>query len=480
MSHAERSRQQPVKELPHATSSMSRGLVPGPLQLTTHLYSDPATNEIWSPHRTVEGWLQAEVALADAQAEVGLLEPRAATAIRRWASTDGLDVKRLWEETRNVGYPILPLVRNLNELLPPHAQGRAHLGATTQDIMDTGLAIQLRHTIDRLDELLRQLLRALARIVDEHQATPVAARTHGQQAVPTTVGAKLSTSMTVMMRARQRLRTVEPQACAVSLFGAGGTSAALGDHADEVRRLMAAGLGLEYRDDPWHTNRDGLASLASVLAMVSSSAVRLAREIVTLSMTEIGELSEAAGHHRGASSTMPQKANPIFSEAVIGMGIVSESLATVMFRAMEAQHERAAGEWHAEWIALPQLCCLTSGSVRVLRDAVSELRIDAERMRTNLALDSGLIMAEGYMMRLADQLGRERAHDLVYAAVQQVRAHGGQLHEAIGAMATDAGLSPDAHHPRIEPHDYLGSAVKIARQTIDQFYRFEQQGESHE
>lgn len=420
------------------------------LLLLSRLFADPAMAETFGEERTITGWLDAERALALAQGEAGVIPDSVATEIAAAARIENIDRDELWREARNVGYPILPLVRMIAAALPAEARGRVHYGATTQDIMDTGLALQLRSAVQRLDELVAIFGDAVAELVDRHRHTVLAARTHGQQAVPTTLGAKLAVLLAELDRQRTRLRQVRPRVAVVSLYGAGGTSAALGERAPAVRAHMAAQLHLGVSDIPWHVARDSVAEFGYTCAGLAATCARFAGEVIDLSRTEIAEIAEPAGHHRGASSTMPQKDNPISSEAIIGMAATASALSGALGRAMEAGHERAAGEWQIEWEVLPQLAILAASCVCLGGEIASSLRVFPEAMRRNLAGD-GYVMAEAYMMRLADALGRERAHDLVYAAVREAREQGEPLEAVLKRLVDGRELHP------IAPDAYLGA-----------------------
>ncbi|HLI60916.1 MAG TPA: adenylosuccinate lyase family protein [Solirubrobacteraceae bacterium] len=420
--------------------------------MLSRMYGDPTMAEMFGEERTVAGWLAAEAALAQAQAEVGVLALDVGEAITHAARMENVDRAALWPQARNVGYPILPLVRMIDAALGPEAEGRVHYGATTQDIMDTGLALQLRDAAEHLDELVRAFGDAVAALVDRHRHTVLAARTHAQQAVPTTFGAKLSVLLAELTRHRRRLGELRPRIAVVSLYGAGGTSAALGSQAPAVRRGMAVRLGLGVSDVPWHVARDSVAEFGYVCAGLAATCARFAREVVDLARTEIGEVAEADGHHRGASSTMPQKANPVGSEAVIGMSATASALSAALGRIMEAGHERAAGEWQIEWEVLPELAVLAGGCLREAAVIAGGLRVFPEAMRRNIQGD-GYVMAEAQMMRLAGTLGRERAHDLVYEAVREARTSGEPLEDVLLRNATEA--ERVAIQP-IPPEDYVG------------------------
>jgi 3-carboxy-cis,cis-muconate cycloisomerase len=426
---------------------------PQRFEMLVGLYGDDRMAAILSEQELIASWIRVEAALATAQGEAGVIAPDTAAAIAHTAATAAIDPVRLWRETRNVGYPILPLVRQLDEALPDEHRGRVHYGATTQDIMDSGLAVQFDAAAARLAELVEGFGDTVAALAATHAEVVIAGRTHALQAVPTTFGAKMAGYLSELARDRVRLARAREAVATVSLFGAGGTSAAYGEQAVKVRRRVAELLGLRSTDVPWHVARDRVAEFGAVCAMLAATCARFAREVVDLSRTEIAEVSEAAGHLRGASSTMPQKANPIESEAVIGMAVTAGALSSALYRIMEAGHERAAGEWQAEWQVLPQLASLAAGALATAQAVAAGLQVFPEAMRRNLEADSGLVMAEAYMIRLAPRLGRERAHDLVYDAARRCRETG----EGLGTVLT--GMLPGQTAEEVgelKPEDYVG------------------------
>ncbi|MBO0851714.1 MAG: hypothetical protein J2P20_19795 [Pseudonocardia sp.] len=429
-----------------------------PFDLLGRLWGDDAMAAVWSERATIEAWLVVEAELARAQAAAGILAEDDAELIAGAACLDGMDTEALWAGARTVGYPILPLVRAVAAKLPDGPNGRVHYGATTQDIMDTALAVQSVRALDRLDELVRALGDAIEQLMGAHERTVMAGRTHGRQAVPTTFGATLAPLLCELARHARRLHEVRAEIGTVSLFGAGGTSAAAGPSAAAVRRELARRLGLASGDVPWHAARDSVAGFGALCAALGASCARLARNVIDLGRTEIGELNEADGDHRGASSTMPQKANPILAEAIIGMSATAGAGVSALYRAMEVPQERAAGEWQIEWHVLPQLAWLGASCLGAAVELVGGLRVDPDAMRANLDADGGLIMSEAYLFRLAPELGRELAHDLVYAAARQVRRDGVTLPEALHRQLTEHGLDPAPVREPLSPIDYVGDA----------------------
>ena len=355
-----------------------------PFSLLMHLVGDARQAELFSPAEAVESWLAAERALALAQAELGIISQDDAQAIARAAVPSNIDPERLWSSARNVGYPILGVVREIAAALPEGANGRVHYGATTQDIMDTGLALQLQRSLKLLDDDLEALGNRLAEQVLAHSSTLMAGRTHAQQAVPTTFGATLATVLNQFTRQRQRVAQALPRIAVISMFGAGGTSAAYGPQSAALRTRVAEILGLEDTEVPWHVERDSLAEFGWLCVTITASCAKFARNIVDLSRTEIAEVFEPYSPHRGASSTMPQKVNPISSELIIGLSGTAGALASSLARIQEAGHERSAGEWQIEWQVIPQLASLAGSALRETLVIVDGMRVDADRMRHNI------------------------------------------------------------------------------------------------
>lgn len=427
--------------------------------------SDEPMTAIFAEDRVVQDWLDVEAAFTYALADAGVIDGATAERIAAACKPGVIDRDVLWSEAAMVGYPILPLVRMICAALDPEDAGWVHFGATTQDIMDSALSLQLRDAGRRLVELVSAVGEALARIVERHADTVMAGRTHAQQAVPTTFGAKCAVFLAEFTRHLARLDRARSAIAVVSLFGAGGTSAALADRADVVRTALARRLDLEPVAVPWHVARDGIAEFAGVAAQISGSCIRLAREVVDLSRTEVGEVAELDGMYRGASSTMPQKANPISAEVTIGFGVMAQAASHALLRAMEAGHERSAGEWQIEWQAVPMVCRSSAGALRATTELVEGLRVFPDRMRANLEADGGRIMAEAYMFILAAHLGRDRAHELLYQAVRDSRGGDQPLRVALcNAVTPQMWATIEPHLP--EPTDYLGSTATICAQAV--------------
>lgn len=427
---------------------------------------DDALSAIFTEQRAVRDWLKVEAALAYGLASAGVIDDARVERIVGACRPDVVDMDRLWSETAMVGYPIFPLVRMICDALDDEDAGFVHFGATTQDIMDSALAMQLRDAGVRLVELVDAFGDAVAALVEQHEHTVMAGRTHAQQAVPTTFGAKCAGFLAELARHRRRLGTAAMDCSIVSLYGAGGTSAALGERAPIVRAELARRLRLGVTPIPWHVSRDRPAQLILTGALAAATCVRFAREVIDLARTEVGEVAEADGIYRGASSTMPQKANPIASELAVGFGVMAQAAAGAMFRSSEAGHERSAGEWQVEWQAIPQACMAIAGSLRAAASVAEGLRVFPDRMIENLNVDGGRIMAEAYMIALAAELGREHAHEAVYRAVRDSREGGVDLVVALAAgLPADVWQVVEPTLPR--PEHYLGETSAICLAALD-------------
>ncbi|MHB8397398.1 MAG: class-II fumarase/aspartase family protein, partial [Candidatus Limnocylindrales bacterium] len=423
------------------------------------VFGDPATAELFSEQTVVRRWIYVLTSLAEVQAELGMIPAGAGAVIARELPGVDIDFELLRERTRVVGYPILPLLEQLRAKTPAEVADYVHWGTTTQDIMDTALVLQCRAAVQRVDELTREVGDAVASLASRHINTVMAGRTHGQHAVPTTLGAKCAVWLSELSRARVRIRDLRPRLLALQLFGAGGTSASFAPYGMELRGRMAKRLELGDTSVPWHVARDSVAELGFVLVGTASICAQVATEIATLSRTEISEIKEGRGRFRGASSTMPQKENPIACEAIIGMSECSSALLAPLLHGMRAGHERSMGEWQMEWDSLPLLFAYSAGCLRTLRDVFTTLFVDEARMRENMAVDGGMVSAEAGMMALAPIVGRGRAHEIMYDVCRRARTDGSSLVEE---MHRD--LSPEilAKLPPLEvlldPSNYLGDA----------------------
>jgi 3-carboxy-cis,cis-muconate cycloisomerase len=425
--------------------------------LFADLFGTEEMRAVFSDGSLIQSWLDAEAALAWAEAEVGLVPPAAAAEIDRRARADLLDVERLRAGIRETTHPLVAVVWALAELCEGDAGGWVHWGATTQDIMDTGTVLQARRAHSLLAARIGALLSVLAQRTREERDTPMAGRTHGQHAVPTTLGLKLAVFLEELLRHRDRLDELAPRLLVGQLGGAAGTLASLGEHGPAVRRAFCARLGLAEPRTAWHTARDGLAEFAHVASMAAATCERLAGEVILLQKTEVGELAEVHEDGNVGSSTMPQKRNPMRAEGIVAASRLARRGLLVALEGMVGQHERDMGAWQAEWEWLPDVCAHADAAVAETVELVRTLTVDRARMRTKLGMTGGLIMSEAVMMALAPRLGRQRAHEVVHAVAMGAYAARTSFVDALLA-SRHVGLDAAAVDELLDPTRYLGLA----------------------
>jgi 3-carboxy-cis,cis-muconate cycloisomerase len=429
-------------------------------------FGTPEMRDVFCDHALISRYIEVEVALARALARSGVIPAEAADRITQCARVDRLDVDRLRRETNIVGYPILPLVHQLVEMCG-EAGRYVHWGATTQDIMDTAVVLQVRDGLDLVMADVAALRRILAGLARRYRDTPMAGRTHLQHALPITFGYKAAVWLSMFDRHAERLAQVRPRVLIGQLAGAAGTLASLGDRGLEVQRALMDELGLGVPVTTWHVARDGLAEVVNLLALITSSLGKIACDVMMMASTEFAEVSEPFVTGRGASSTMPQKRNPISSELICASSKAVRHHASLMLEAAVQDFERATGPWHAEWIALPGSFILASGALTQARFMLDGLVVDERRMRQNLGLTSGLIVAEAVMMALAPHMGRQQAHDIVYGACRVVSEKGGTLADVLHDNPDVSRLLDRAAIDRLtDPTNYLGMAQRMVDRAV--------------
>jgi 3-carboxy-cis,cis-muconate cycloisomerase len=423
--------------------------------------------EIFSDHALIQRYIDVEIALAKAEARVGVIPAEAAEVIARESKIDLIDFDHMRHETDIVGYPILPLVHQLVKMCG-EAGRYVHWGATTQDIMDSAVALQVRDALDVVETDVRELRKILAGLAHLHRDTPMAGRTHLQQALPVTFGYKVAIWLAMFDRHQQRLAELRPRVSVVEFGGAAGTLASLGDKGFAVQQAMAEELKLGVPPTTWHVARDGFAEALNLLAIVTGSLGKIALDIMIMASTEFAEVYEPFIKGRGASSTMPQKRNPISSELMLAAAKAVRQHAGLMVDAMIHDFERATGPWHAEWIAIPESFILTAGALHQAKFALGGLIVDTDRMKHNLDLSKGLIVAEAVMMGMAPFTGRQQAHDIVYDACRTVNEKGGTLAEALVALPEVTKHFDRAAIDRLtDPANYLGLAPQMVDRAIE-------------
>ncbi|WP_213773308.1 adenylosuccinate lyase family protein [Bradyrhizobium sp. dw_78] len=429
-------------------------------------FGTPRMREMFSDHALISRYAEVEIALAQAEARCGVIPAEAAAEIAQRTDVSSLDFDLLRRETDIVGYPILPLVQQMAKQCG-EAGRYVHWGATTQDIMDTAVILQVREGLKIVGEDIDTLRGILADLSRRYRDTPMAGRTHLQQALPVTFGYKTAIWLAAFDRHAERLEQLKPRVLVGQFAGAAGTLASLGDKGFDVQKALCEELGLGVPVSTWHVARDGLAEVVNFFGLVTGSLGKIALDIMIMASTEFAELYEPFVKGRGASSTMPQKRNPISSELMLAACKGVRQHAGLMLDAMVQDFERATGPWHAEWMAIPESFVLTASALHQAKFALGGLTVDEKKMAENLDISRGLIVAEAVMMGLAPQIGRQEAHDVVYDACRLANETRMTLADALSANPQVSGRIDRATIDRLtSPRNYLGLAPEMVDRVL--------------
>src|ERR1700674_2210263 len=440
------------------------------MRLFDKLFRYEAIDRIFSDHEYLQALLDFEAALARAEAKAGVIRAGDEEIIAAACHAEQFNIEELAAQAALSGNVAIPLIKKLTELVAKENEGAArfvHRGATSQDAMDTGVVLQLRRALEVVDQDLAHLTSTLAGLADKHRATPVAARTWMQQALPTTFGFIVAGWLDAILRHRSRLSDLRAHNLTLQFGGAVGTLAALSGRGPAVAKALAEELHLPLPLIPWHTHRDRIVEIAAALGLCVGTLGKIARDISLHAQTEIAELAEPPGESRGGSSTMPQKRNPVACAAVLAAAQRVPGLVSAMLSSMVQEQQRALGAWQAEWETLPEIVCLSGGALHHLSEMLSGLHVDERRMLQNLDATHGLIFAEAVTVALSDRLGKMPAHILVERACTKARAENRHLKDVLREEQGLHGYLTPADLERLfDVRNYLGSAEEFVRRVL--------------
>jgi len=429
------------------------------------MLSSAAMRAVCDDAATMQNMLDFEAALARAEAAVGIIPITAAGPIAKACKAESFQLAALAEAAIRSGNLAIPLVKALTANVAKadaEAARYVHWGATSQDVIDTATMLTLRAGIDALLGDIDRAISGFAKLARQHRNTAVVARTWLQHALPMPFGLKLAEYAAALHRSKARLKRVRGEALALQFGGAAGTLAALGGKGLVVAEKLAQELQLPLPDAPWHTHRDRIAEAASAFAIIAGTCGKIARDVSLMMQTDVAEAFEPSGEGRGGSSTMPHKRNPVAAASALAAATMAPNLAATILAAQVGDHERSAGPWHAEWPTLPTLMLVTSGALVAIVDIAEGLEIDAVRMRANLDMTGGLIMAEAVAMALAEKIGKSDAHHLVEAASKKAVAGKKHLREVLTADArVTVHLDGEKLAKLFEPMAYQGASQAL-------------------
>jgi 3-carboxy-cis,cis-muconate cycloisomerase len=439
----------------------------------TGIFSTPAVDRELSLDAQVRAMARFEWALAAALEEARIAPAGTAKALEPLRDTfalSGAQLEKLQGDARWAGNIAIPLIKLFTDFVAQknnQAARYVHLGATSQDLLDTALVLQLTPVLQILQDETGALIESCSALARKHAETVMAGRTWLQQGPPITFGLKVAGWAAAMARHQQRLGAVAERALVLQFGGAVGTLASLGDNGSAVSAALARNLQLREPLLPWHTQRDNLAEVATTLGLLVGTVGKMARDISLLMQIEVAEAFEPAVAGRGGSSTMPHKRNPVACAGVLAIATRVPYLVATMLSAMVQEHERALGGWQAEWETLPAILRLSASALAYMRETIAGLEVDASRMSENLKMTHGAVLAEAVSSALAPALGREQAHALLEAAVQQATREKRTLREVLLSTPEVAKhLRAEKITALTDPENYLGSTRALIERTL--------------
>ena len=443
------------------------------MSVLTPLLRTEALTDMFSDERLVQGMLDFEAALATAQARCGVIPNAAVEPITAACRASLIDLTTLATAAASAGNLAIPLVKQLTQRVKntdPEAARYVHWGATSQDAIDTGLMLQLQQALGETETRLARLISVLAEQVMRHQHTLLPGRTWMQHALPITYGLKLAGTLDALLRWQERLAQMRPRVLALQFGGAAGTLASLKEKGPEVAQALAAELNLTLPDTPWHSQRDRLIELASWYAGLCGTLGKFANDFALMMQTEVAEVSEPIAEGRGGSSAMPHKRNPVSCAAILAAVTRVPGLMATLYASQIQQHERALGGWQAEWETLPQLVMLAGGVLENSEYLVKGMQVNTHKMRDNLDITHGLVMAESVTQALATHLGKADAHHLIETICHRAIALDCPLRPLLeNDPLVSQHLSPEQLTQLLDPANAVGSADHFVRQVLARF-----------
>ena len=434
------------------------------------LFGDPAVDAQLSDASRVSAMLRVEVALAKAEASLGVIPASAASAIERGASIANFDLAALAAGAVNAGNVAIPLVQELTAhiaRIDADAARYVHWGATSQDVIDSAMVLQLRDALAVVVASLARASDAAAALAERHVATVMPGRTWLQHATPITFGLKAAGWMSALDRVRAHVESALSNALVLQLGGASGTLAALGPRGSEIAIAMGKELNLAVPALSWHAHRDRFATLACALGVATGTMGKIARDVSLLAQMEVAEAFEGAVDGRGGSSTMPLKRNPVGASVVLAASLRAPGLVATMLAALPQEHERGLGGWQAEWETLPELVHLAAGAARHTAEMLLRLEVDAERMRANVDIANGVSLAESVSMTLAEHVGRAEAHRVIGVASRLAIEERRSLADVLAGMPeVTKHLSASEIAERLSAENYLGASKELVRAAV--------------
>lgn len=431
-------------------------------------FSTNEMREVFSDENLVQKWIDVEVALATAESDLAIIPKEAANEIKNKGDVKFFNFDEMKDGIDFTWHPIVPFIRQYESLCDNGWGEYIHWGATTQDIMDTGAVLQIREGLLIVERDLRKIEKTLCKLAKKHAKTVMAGRTHGQHALPITFGYKVAVWAAEIHRHLIRIEQIKERVLCGNVSGAVGTLASLGEIGWEVQQKVMDNLKLDVPEIAWHVSRDRFADITTLLGMIGGTFGKIANEIIQLQKTEIAELEEPFQLGKIGSSTMPQKRNPMACEAVMALCTLLRNKSSLGIEVMVQEHERDMGPWQAEWEFIPSMFMFSSGVLYHIDWILEKLHVRPDNMIKNLDKSNGLIMSEAVMMRLADRIGRQKAHDVVYNIAMAAFESNTSLSEGLkNDPEISLILTPKDIDEIVDPTSYIGLSEKFVENVIN-------------
>jgi adenylosuccinate lyase len=426
--------------------------------------ASPDMRNVFNERSFIEKILKVEVALAEAEAELGIIPEKAAREIAKKASLEYIDLEKVEQRVQRTGHFLVAIIESWREKIGENGEF-VHWGATTQDISDTAMVLLIREACNLILSDLLEIKDSLIILADKYKGAPMAGRTHCVHAVPMTFGLKVGVWLDEISRHIERFKEIQKRLFVGNITGAVGTFASFGPKGPEVQKLTLKKLGLEVPAICWHAARDRLAEFLNLLAIIASTLSKIANQVLILMRPEILEIEEPIPPGHVGSSTMPQKRNPFLSETSVALARIIRAYAHTMTESMETLDERNFSTWFVEFVIMPESCLFLSIILKNLKIILQKLEVHPENMKRNLELTEGLINAEAVMMALAQKIGRQRAHHIVYDCAMKAQKEKRPFRDVLleNKIITEH-ISKQDLKKLLDPANYTGLSSDIVKQ----------------
>jgi adenylosuccinate lyase len=432
-------------------------------------YFYPEMKKVWEEENKLQTWLNVESALAKAHASIGNIPVEAANEIVKKARTEFVKLDRVKQIEDEIQHDLMAMVKALTEVCEGDAGNYVHFGATSYDIEDTALSLQIRDALNIIEQDLKNLKRTILNLANQHKETICIARTHGQHALPTTYGLKFSIWASEVQRHLERLNECKKRILVGKMTGAVGTQASFGEKGSEIQELVMKELELKpVLVSTQVIQRDRHAELIADLVLISSTTDKIAKEIRNLQRSEIAEVFEPFRKKQVGSSTMPHKRNPHKSERICGLARTLKSLVIPAIDNISLEHERDLTNSSSERIIFPEIFILVDYLLHQLNDVLSGLEFNTKNIEKNLQLTKGLVMTEHLMIGLVKKgMGRQDAHEFLREASIEAVQSDKTLKEVLIEKNILNTFTQDELEYYLDPKNYIGTAVKQVEKAIE-------------